>query len=45
MQLSIKEISYKEAKRWLLNYHYAKRVCNIMYSFGLFDGSKIVGVT
>lgn len=44
MELNIKEINYKEAKKWLLNYHYAKRVCNVMHSFGLFDGAKIVGV-
>lgn len=42
--MEVKRISYKESKKWLLNYHYAKRTCNVMYSFGLFIGSKLSGV-
>lgn len=44
MKLEVKEIGYKQAKKWLLNYHYAKRVCNVMHSFGLFDKERLVGV-
>lgn len=44
MDLNVKEIGYNQAKKWLLNYHYAKRVCNVMHSFGLFEDSKIIGV-
>ncbi len=44
MNVEVKSISYKEAKRWMLNYHYAKRTCNVMHSFGLFNDSKLVGV-
>lgn len=42
--MEIKKISYKVAKRWLLDYHYAKRTCNVMYSFGLFIEGKLSGV-
>ena len=31
-------------KDWLLNKHYAKRIPNIVYSFGLFDDNVLVGV-
>ena len=44
MDLNVKEIGYNQAKKWLLNYHYAKRVCYVMHSFGLFEDSKIIGV-
>ena len=33
-----------QCKEWLLYKHYAKRVPSIEYSFGLYDGSKLVGV-
>ena len=42
--MRVEKVSYKVAKKWLLNYHYAKRTCNIMYSFGLFLGDKLSGV-
>lgn len=29
---------------WLLNVHYAKRLCPISYAFGLYDGALLVGV-
>ena len=31
-------------KDWLLYKHYAKRIPSIEYSFGLYDGSILVGV-
>ena len=42
--MKVEKVSYKIAKKWLLNYHYAKRTCNIMHSFGLFIEDKLSGV-
>ena len=44
MNLKVKKVDYSVAKKWLLNYHYAKRTCNVMYSFGLFEDDNILGV-
>ena len=33
-----------ETYQWLLDKHYAKRVPNIMYAFGLYDGSILKGI-
>lgn len=44
MNYEIKTITYEECKEWLLFKHYAKRMCSISYSFGLFDGLECVGV-
>lgn len=42
---SVKPIQSYECKEWLLNKHYAKRMCSISYCFGLFDESKfLIGV-
>lgn len=40
----IREVTHKEAYRWLLKIHYAKRVPIIIHSFGLFDKTKKVCV-
>lgn len=42
--VSVNRISYKEALRWITSYHYAKRKCNIMHSFGLYVGEVLSGV-
>lgn len=44
MNYEVKTISYEECKEWLLYKHYARRMCSISYSFGLFDGVECVGV-
>jgi len=45
LQYSVQSIEYYECKEWLLYKHYAKRIPNIMYCFGLFNENKIlVGV-
>ena len=44
MNYEVKTVTYEECKEWLLYKHYAKRMCSISYSFGLFDGLKCVGV-
>ena len=41
---TIKSIDSYLCKDWLLNKHYAKRLCSISYSFGLFTDNVLVGV-
>jgi len=38
----VKSIDTYLCKDWLLNKHYAKRLCSISYSFGLFDKNNIL---
>lgn len=33
-----------DAKKWLLEKHYAKRLCSISYVYGITDGNKILGI-
>ena len=40
----VKHIESYLCKEWLLKKHYAKRLCSISYSFGLFDNEVLVGV-
>jgi hypothetical protein len=40
----IKSIDSFQCKDWLLNKHYAKRLCSISYSFGLFENNILIGV-
>ncbi len=43
--MKVNRIKTYECKDWLLNKHYAKRMCSITYAFGLFDNKNIlVGV-
>lgn len=42
--MNVKRIKPEETKEWLLYKHYAKRIPNIVYAFGLFDGQQLVGV-
>ena len=45
MEYKVDKIQNYECKDWLLNKHYAKRMCSISYAFGLFDCNNIlVGV-
>lgn len=42
---SVKSIDTEQCKEWLLKKHYAKRLCSISYSFGLFDiENLLIGV-
>lgn len=41
----VKTITHHDCREWLLFKHYAKRMCSISFSFGLFDSSNLlVGV-
>jgi hypothetical protein len=40
----VKSIDSYLCKEWLLYKHYAKRLCSISYSFGLFENNVLVGV-
>lgn len=44
MNFVIKPISYEDTKPWILEKHYAQRMPSISYSYGLFDGEKLLGV-
>ena len=41
---TVKSIDSYLCKDWLLNKHYAKRLCSISYSFGLFENNLLVGI-
>lgn len=40
----IKSIDSFQCKDWLLHKHYAKRLCSISYSFGLFENNILIGI-
>ncbi|CAB5224214.1 hypothetical protein UFOVP387_42 [uncultured Caudovirales phage] len=40
----VKSIDSYLCKDWLLNKHYAKRLCSISYSFGLFNNDILIGI-
>jgi len=40
----VKSIKSELCKDWLLNKHYAKRLCSISYSFGLFNNKILIGI-
>ena len=40
----VKPITREMAKPWIMNIHYAKRMPNVMFSYGLFKDSELVGV-
>ena len=42
--MSVREIKAYETYDWLLKKHYAKRIPNIMFAFGLYQGRELVGV-
>ncbi len=42
MKYFINKIKNYECKDWLLNKHYAKRMCSISYAFGLFNENKLL---
>lgn len=42
--MRVLSIDNSECKDWLLNKHYAKRLCSISYAFGLYIDNILVGV-
>lgn len=40
----VRAISPEDAHPWLLNKHYAHRLCPISYAYGAFDGNDMIGV-
>jgi hypothetical protein len=44
MEKKVESINNFECKDWLLNKHYAKRMCSISYSFGLYFDGVLNGV-
>lgn len=42
--IKVLPIKPEETEPWLLNKHYAKRMCPISYAFGAYDDSKLIGV-
>ena len=44
MKKEVKTIESFECKDWLLHKHYAKRMCGIVYSFGLYIDNVLSGV-
>lgn len=40
----IRSIPKEQTKEWFKYKHYAKRIPSIRYSFGLYDGDKLIGV-
>ena len=44
MGFIVSSIDYQDTKEWLLKKHYAKRMCSIKYSFGLFINEILSGV-
>lgn len=42
--MKVLQIKPQETYPWLLEKHYAKRIPNIMYAFGLYDENKLKGI-
>jgi hypothetical protein len=42
--MKVLPINTFEVEPWLLEKHYAKRMCSISFAFGLYDADKLVGV-
>ena len=44
MQISVQKVPKSVYSDWLLNKHYAKRLCSVSYAYGLYIGGEIKGV-
>ena len=44
MSFKVFQIKSSETYGWLLKKHYAKRIPNIVYAFGLYDNTDLIGV-
>jgi hypothetical protein len=40
----VRRVDASDVHPWLLNRHYAKRLCPISHAFGAFEGEKMIGV-
>ena len=40
----VERITYEQTKPFILGIHYARRMPNVQYAYGLFDDGKIVGI-
>lgn len=40
----VKRVLYEQTKPLILNVHYARRMPQVRYAFGLFEGNKLIGV-
>ena len=40
----VEQITRADAKPWILNKHYAKRMPSVSFAYGLFDNDDLVGV-
>ena len=43
-EITIKNISVKDAEPWILLKHYAKRMPSISYAYGSFRGNELIGI-
>lgn len=43
-QRYVRRVNYEDAKPFILNIHYARRMPSISYAFGLFEGGALVGI-
>jgi len=44
MKYVIRAVSYEQTKPYILGIHYAKRMPNVMYAYGLFADDELIGV-
>ena len=44
MSVCVLPLPTSETESWLLNRHYAKRMCPISYAFGAYRGAELIGV-
>ena len=42
--MEVQPIPTADAKPWILNRHYAKRMCPISYAFGIYENQNMIGV-
>lgn len=42
--LEVREITREEAMPWILERHYAKRMCTISYAFGVYRKQELIGI-
>ena len=42
--MNVTSIKPEQNYTWLLNRHYARRLCTISYAFGIFDNTALIGV-
>ena len=43
-RIAVRSVPAKEVLPWLLERHYARRMCPISYAFGAYNGTELIGV-